>query len=434
MFRSLVAAFAVGAVIVGCTSVTPVTSEPTGAPFVTTSPGTVGAGSSVLNAATTAPTRAPTQNPETQAPPATPEPSAATSPSASPGPSSKDLLFSDDMTNPASGWGTGSAGGGNVAYAGGGLRLTTAANGAWLWSNRPIGRTSDTMVAVGQATPAASGLVGLLCDSGDKRLLGAVVDTTGEWYFISIDNTAAAPSVTVLSHGDAGDVDFPQNESSTMAVLCSGTATGKLRLELWMPVEGNVAMYESGDGPASFNSVAVYGEATSDDYSVLVSQVIAYGVGDGSGTVSAPARALLSQVPSDWRQDCFEEPVPAEYGTAELTALGCFLGQPGRTGAEIAEYASYATADDMLSTYNNRLAAFPPDGADSCENGSQEDGYSLDSGATEAGRLLCTEQWIGIRFDWTNNAQLILSTLIDFDGDYGATYSDWQKAVLNPGS
>ncbi|HEY5489169.1 MAG TPA: hypothetical protein VIK00_04950 [Candidatus Limnocylindrales bacterium] len=435
MLRKLVAAFTVSAVMVGCTSVTPSGSGPAGAPSATASPGTVGAGNPLATASGAAPTFATgAPQPVSPTPGVTITPTAAASPAATGGQSPRDLLFSDDMSNPASGWGTGSTSGGIVAFAGGGLQLSTSANGAWLWTNRPTGRTSDTVVAVAQATPAAGGTFGLLCDSGDKQLLGAVVDTTGEWYFISIDNTAATPSATVLRHGDPGDVAFPLNEMSTMGVLCAGTATGKLRLELWMPEEGNVAMYESGDGPAGFDSVAAYGEATSDNYSILVSQLTAYGVGDGSGAMSAPARALLSHVSGDWQQGCFEEPVPAEYGTAEQTALGCFLGQPGRVGAEIAEYAAYATAEDMLSTYNNRMAAFPPDGgADSCADGSQEAGYSLDSGATEAGRLLCTPQWIGIRFEWTNNQQLILSTLIDFDGDYAATYGDWQKAGPNPG-
>jgi hypothetical protein len=336
------------------------------------------------------------------------------------------------MSNPASGWGTGSTGGGDVAYASGGLQLA-ADNGAFLWSNRPTGRSSNVMVVAGQATPSSGGLFGLLCDAGEEHLVGAVLETTGEWYFVGIDNTSSTPVVTTLAHSDAAAVDFPVNELATMALVCAGTSTGKLRMELWMAAEGTVATYESGDGPASFDGAAVYAEGTSDGYSALVSQVNVLAVGDGTGTMSASAQALLSHVPSDWQQDCFEEPVPAEYGTSEQTALSCFLGQQ-RAGAEIAEYASYSSSADMLETYTDRMSLFPPDDADSCQDGSREAGYTIGSDPAEAGRLLCTPQWAGIRFEWTDNKQLILSTLIDFDGDYGATYSDWQNAGPNPGS
>jgi hypothetical protein len=78
----------------------------------------------------------------------------------------------------------------------------------------------------------------------------------------------------------------------------------------------------------------------------------------------------------------------------------------------------------MEDAYQERIDAFGiGDGASSCGDGSGEHPYDI--GDTESGRLLCVEQVAGIRFDWTDTRLNILSTLIDFDGDYGATLDDW---------
>ncbi len=44
------------------------------------------------------------------------------------------------------------------------------------------------------------------------------------------------------------------------------------------------------------------------------------------------------------------------------------------------------------------------------------------------GRLLCAPQGVGIRFDWTDDNLLILSTLFDLEGDYENTYQLWTEA------
>lgn len=48
------------------------------------------------------------------------------------------------------------------------------------------------------------------------------------------------------------------------------------------------------------------------------------------------------------------------------------------------------------------------------------------------GRLQCAPQQVGIRFDWTDTRLSILSTLIDFDGDYQTTFQTWLEAGPNP--
>lgn len=41
------------------------------------------------------------------------------------------------------------------------------------------------------------------------------------------------------------------------------------------------------------------------------------------------------------------------------------------------------------------------------------------------GRLLCVDQFAGIRFGRTDTRLNVLGTLVDFDGDYSAAFEGW---------
>ncbi|HUG48813.1 MAG TPA: hypothetical protein VMP67_10435, partial [Candidatus Limnocylindria bacterium] len=61
-----------------------------------------------------------------------------------------------------------------------------------------------------------------------------------------------------------------------------------------------------------------------------------------------------------------------------------------------------------------------------CDEGPAEGPYTI--AGQDTGRLLCAEQIVGARYDWTDNRLDILSNLTDFDADYGALYAVWLEA------
>ncbi|MGH9421051.1 MAG: hypothetical protein ACRD3J_13830, partial [Thermoanaerobaculia bacterium] len=341
----------------------------------------------------------------------------------------KDQLFDDPMTDPQSGWGTGTTGGGIASFKTDHLQLDPAQNGSWLWSRRKTGTNSGTMAVVGELTPSSDGVFGMLCDSGDTTLVGGLVDTTGKWYVISIDSSG----VTVLSHSDAGAVSVPVGQTTLIAVECAGMSTGKLRVELWIAGQGLVTAYEQSQGPQDFDAAAVYGESSSAGFSLSLTHAQAFGVANLNGEPSAAAQdLLLNHVPHDWSSSCFEAVVPTAYGSWADTIVTCFLGKAGRVGAEVAEYEQYDDADLMNGDYQARVAGFPADGfVDSCDQGATESTWSYGGQEADAGRINCAPQAVGIRYDWTENQLNILSTLVDFDGSYADTWSDWLKAGPN---
>lgn len=206
-----------------------------------------------------------------------------------------------------------------------------------------------------------------------------------------------------------------------------------MRLELWVGGQGLVAAYEQADGPHDFDAAAVYSEAISDGFSLALTRAQVFGVANLNGEPSAAAQDLmLNHVPHDWSSSCFEGVVPSAYARWPQTIVTCFLGKAGRVGAEIAEYEQYDDASLMASDYQRRVTGFPADGfADSCQQGSTESSWSYTGQEADAGRLNCAPQAVGIRFDWTENQLNILSTLVDFDGSYSDTWSDWLKAGPN---
>jgi hypothetical protein len=64
--------------------------------------------------------------------------------------------------------------------------------------------------------------------------------------------------------------------------------------------------------------------------------------------------------------------------------------------------------------------------AGDCEEGPNETTGSIEEEG--GGRLLCAPQGVGIRFDWTDDELLILSSLFDLEGNYRNTYRLWVDA------
>jgi hypothetical protein len=158
--------------------------------------------------------------------------------------------------------------------------------------------------------------------------------------------------------------------------------------------------------------------------------VVAFGSGIADGSYSPEGEDLLAHVPEDWQPSCYPGLRPPYLAFTAEAVVTCFLSSTNADGAEIAEYASFSTAAEMQDAYQRRIDTFGTgDGISSCEFGSGEGSYTM--GGVDTGRTLCVEQFAGIRFDWTDTRLNILSTLIDFDGDYSATFDDW--IIAGPG-
>jgi len=421
--------FAVSALlcsVVGCASVTP--PDESAPPAVSPTPGIT----------TMTPT---TQAPVTpSAPPTSPPPTAIATaesttipppetntpqPTAGPGFDERDLLYQDDLSDPASGWGIGDTRGGSIAYVDGALQLDTSSNGAWLSSHRTTGRVNGTLRIAGAFVPSSDGSFGLMCSSGDEDLVGAVVDSAGGWSFVTI---GADGATDLLGDRDSG-LDIPTDEQVAVVVECAGLASGRLRMQLWLAT-GLVGIYESEVGPQNFDGGAVYAQSGSDDFSVRAEQVLVFGVTGSNGQPNGDGLDLLSHVPAAWRDLCYQSPVPPPGGGLASANLACFLGRAGDEGAEVVEYAAYPSKLHMDAAYQRRVDNFGTgENAASCADGSGERAYTIDG--VESGRVLCVPQVVGIRFDWTDDRLNILSSLVDLDGSHSLTFEDWAAGGPN---
>jgi len=216
-------------------------------------------------------------------------------------------------------------------------------------------------------------------------------------------------------------MDFPANESTLFGLECAGTATGALRLVAVMSGTGPLGVHQIDDGPSTFNGVALYGEGFQAEFAVDIEQVAGYGIAGSADGMTAEAEELLTHVPDLLASTCTESPV-----TQSATAiLHCYLQAEG-TGAELAEYQSFASIADMDAVYQEKVDDFGVESQGSCQSAPNETTWSI--GDDQLGRIQCAPQQFGIRFDWTDNRLAILSTLIDFDGDYQNTYDLWLEA------
>ncbi len=423
--------------LVGCVSVS--TASPSPQAQITFGITTPVPSAAATQQVTTSPTATPTLAPTpTTAPTATPgatatptgiptqQPTLTQEPGQTPGATSPDLLFDDTLDDPSSGFGTGTTSGGQISYTLGGLQFDTNTTSNWVWSSRMATTTPvSTMRVIADVTPTSDGKFALLCSSNDDELFGAMLSTDGGWAFVKIGSSGAE----VLLEDPNADLPVAISGSTVFAVDCAGTATGELRMQLHMNGTGPIATYEAADGPATFDRVGLYVEAQSDGYTARFERVGAFGIGDETGTMGTAATVLLQHIPSAWRDSCFETPRPPFIGQNTTTVIACFIGLSG-AGSDIAEYASFGSKADMDAAYQGRVANFPVlSPATSCKDGNGEHTYSLDNVVT--GRLLCASQYVGIRFDWTDDALLILSSLVDFEGSYTNAFQDWNDAGPN---
>jgi hypothetical protein len=348
----------------------------------------------------------------------------------------RDLLFYDDFSDPTGQcatatttidecWGIGDTGGGTIAYTEGELVFETGGDGFWEWSRRNAGSIPATMRVVAEFVPSAAGEFGVLCASGDDQLFGATVTTDGGWSLVTIGGSGAEE---LVGDADAGLV-IPIGEATVMVVECAGLSTGALRVQLMLGRSGPIGIYEADEGPDNFDRAAIYVEASADDFSVRVDESAVFGTASADGQLSASAQELLSHVPLDWQNDCYEGVRPPFFGGTAETIVTCFLASADNSGAEIAEYAAYLSTTALQEAYQARIDTFGVTSEGTCETGPNETTWSIDD--VVFGRVQCAPQTVGIRFDWTDERLNILSTLVDLDGSYPETYEQWIEAGPN---
>ena len=135
----------------------------------------------------------------------------------------------------------------------------------------------------------------------------------------------------------------------------------------------------------------------------------------------------MTHIPPDFQVGCAESPVPPLFVEPASFVVTCLLQTDG-DGAELAEYVQFSSMEDMNDAYQERVDAFGVASEGSCQTArTRRRGAST----TRAGRVQCAPQGVGIRFDWTDERLNILSTLVDFDGDYAALYAQWLEAGPN---
>ena len=338
-------------------------------------------------------------------------------PPATPSADDGDLLFVDQMEDPASGWALGALGNSSAAYSGGNLRLAIGDSGQAIWSPRLLGAEFGVLLVAGSYMISGGAGAGAACVSPDNQLYGAEITSDGSLIFFSIINGVTQ----ALERHEDLPLELTENQLVGFGIECGATSTGALRLAALMQDAGVLGVYQNDQGPASFSAVSMYAEAIGGSATVDVDEVAAWGIPGSAAGPTPEGEELLTHVPSELQPTCFDTP-----STHRPSAVvSCFLQTEG-VGAELAIYQQFDTQADMDTAYQQIVDLFGVESEGTCQSGPNETTWSI-SGETH-GRVQCAPQQIGIRFDWTDDQLLILSTLFDLDGDYGNTYSLWAEA------
>lgn len=326
------------------------------------------------------------------------------------------------MEDPAtSSWGETETEATTVSAEQGALRIATRQVNGAAYSSHPLGAEYAVLLVAADFKPSADGAVGVLCSAANDVHHGAAYTTNGALVFFSIDNG----QVAVLDRINDVGSDLRVNQSAIFGLECAGTATGALRLVALLPGAGPLAVYQSDEGPATFNGIAVYGEGFGSEFSVDVEEAGAYGISGSADGMTPEAGELLAHVPELFRETCTESPI-SDDGVA---ILHCYLQVEG-VGVELAQYQVFATNEQMDAAYQEAVDQYGVESEGNCESGPNETTWSI--GEDSFGRVQCAPQQVGIRFDWTDSRLSILSTLIDFEGDYQNTQQAWLDAGPNP--
>jgi hypothetical protein len=406
---------AVLAVAAGCVTI----SSPSQGPSAASSP-TINATlrpTQAASATTSAATATPVVVPGTPTALATAPETTSVLPSASPDAAEGDAIMFDEMDDPSTGWQTGQSGSVSVEYLEGNLRLSIDAPGQAVWSPNYFTEEYGVLLFAGAFRLSNNGVIGALCRTSLNELYGALITTAHRLVFVKI---IGGEFERLAVHEDL-DFELPAGQTIGFGVECAGMSTGALRLVAVLQGRGTLGTFQTNQGPSSFNSVALEAEALDEPVDVDVEQAAAYAISGSADGPSPEGEELLTHVPPDWGETCIDTP-----STSEATSVAnCFLQTEG-VGAEFAIFQQFATQDAMDAAYQEILDLYGVGAEGDCKSAPAETTWSIND--QPGGKLQCAPQTVGIRFDWTDDNLLILSTLFDFDGDYENTYNLWVEA------
>lgn len=366
------------------------------------------------------PTSEPTGSPEATADPSA-DPSAE--PSGNPDVIARDVVFTDDLSDPASGWDTLDESVASILYGVGGALEFRFNQSGYAYTVRTLDEAQTVVRPVAVFAPDGPGVFGLLCGNTNNTFYAAIVTTDGD-IFVSIINN----ELEVLDRNNRAGLDIPADGTTVMGLQCTLREDGQLHMVLGIQGSGPVAVF-SVDNAAmpTLDVVGLYGEAVADEWALDVDNVATFGVGGPTATLSTEAEALLTHIPQEFLIDCWESPTPPLFAEPATAVVTC-IQQTSGDAAEIAEYAQFATKSDMDMAYQERKDAFGVEPQGSCSTGPNEAPWNFGEG--DLGRVQCAPQEIGIRFDWTDDRLNVLSSLVDFEGSYELTYEQWTNAAL----
>ena len=134
-----------------------------------------------------------------------PTPAASASPGQGEGFGPFQPLFSDDFSDPASGWGTGTLATGTIEYeVTGALVVKITQPGQSLRSTYRLDTAWNVLRIDATVTPTGEGHFGLACAASLNEMVGALVDTNGDLTFFRI----TGGTVSVLSRQDTSPVSY----------------------------------------------------------------------------------------------------------------------------------------------------------------------------------------------------------------------------------
>jgi len=324
------------------------------------------------------------------------------------------------MTDPASGWQQLNEDFASITYDTGVLAFRYNKDKSWAYTVRTLDARETTLLPAANFSPQTAGIFGLLCgDSASGKLYGAVVGTDGSLVFVETDNG----TINVLDRQDKLGLDVTVGDENPMALECHVDGSGGLTMIVGLSGTGPVAAYHAdSDAPSSFDVIGMYGEASTDNYTLTVDLATLYGIGGSDNTMSAGAQALLAHIPTELQTNCWESPQFADAADYKITCVPQTTGK----GAEIERYEQYADKASMDAAYQDLVDVFGVESTGSCKTGPNEADWEVNE--QTGGRVQCAPQTVGIRFDWTDDLSNILSGLMDFDGSYKDTYDQWVDA------
>jgi hypothetical protein len=439
--KSLSVAFAALFVVAGCVSVAPPpSSEPSVGASAAPSLGVTTPVPASPAATSVAPSSAPSvlqSAPPVETPtavaseeatvepsvgPSEPAESPAQEPSSEPttGIQDRDQIFADDMSDPASGWQQLNEDFATITYDTGMLAFRYNQQNAWAYTVRDLDAPQTTLLPAANFSPDSAGIFGLLCgDSASGRLYGAVVGTDASLVFVQIDGD----TINVLDRQNKLNLDVNVGDSNPMVMECHVDGSGALTMIVGLAGTGPIAAYRTDtDAPSSFDVMGLYGEASSDNFTLTVDLATLYGIGGADNTMSDGAQALLTHIPTDFQNNCWESPQFADAADYKITCVPQTSGK----GAEVQRYEQYASKEAMDGDYQDLVSVFGVDSTGTCESGPNETTWSVND--ETGGRVQCAPQKVGIRFDWTDDRMNILGGLMDFQGSYKDTYDQWVDA------